>query len=586
MPQKTTKDRLYGLAAVVLLVLAGLAMAKTLFVGLEIDEEYALSIGYRLVKGDRLFESMWEPHQLSALPAAVLVALFMAVTGGTTGVIFFARAVVLLCKAAMSTVFYREFRGSLGRRASFLAALVLFLYTPKWFLGPDYVSQQFHFTVAAFLCFHHYYTRGFRRPWLMVPGAVCACLSFLAFPQSIVSAAALFLGMMILGRRRGEPKLLGLPRGAVLFVLGCAGCAAAFLAWVLPGMGVGMLLERVSLILNDPQYGFSTAERMASLAAQALDVAKFLAKPLALAAVLALVWWLRDRRRDWTGRLLELWCVCSMAECIFCMLRDSSVDVRQFLPIVVLAGAWAFRGSRGTAREPLFWLGFLPGIVAYLFILRSTLLGLAPTFMYLTWPALCGLMAVADREAHAGPEQDAGGTGTAALLFWIVFLLATRFWCVLITGWQPASIRDTELKRITTGPAAGIWADVTMADTQEALARALEPYAGQQLLQAIGLMHGSAFMMDEGTLTVGQATVISGTDSDPRLIRYYEELPEKIPDVILYDDNEVRDMAAFHAWIEENIPIADRYTVTYGTASLQVLVVDKGQENVYNINRN
>ena len=197
--------------------------------------------------------------------------------------------------------------------------------------------------------------------------------------------------------------------------------------------------------------------------------------------------------------------------------------------------------------------------------------------MYLTWPALCGLMAVADREAHAGPEQDAGGTGTVALLFWIVFLLATRFWCVLITGWQPASIRDTELKRITTGPAAGIWADVTMADTQEALARALEPYAGQQLLQAIGLMHGSAFMMDEGTLTVGQATVISGTDSDPRLIRYYEELPEKIPDVILYDDNEVRDMAAFHAWIEENIPIADRYTVTYGTASLQVLVVDKGQ---------
>ena len=156
MPQKTTKDRLYGLAAVVLLVLAALAMAKTLFVGLEIDEEYALSIGYRLVKGDRLFESMWEPHQLSDLPAAVLVALFMAVTGGTTGVIFFARVVVLLCKAAMSTVFYREFRGSLGRRTSFLAALVLFLYTPKWFLGPDYVSQQFHFTVAAFLCFHHY----------------------------------------------------------------------------------------------------------------------------------------------------------------------------------------------------------------------------------------------------------------------------------------------------------------------------------------------------------------------------------------------------------------------------------------------
>ena len=36
----------------------------------------------------------------------------------------------------------------------------------------------------------------------------------------------------------------------------------------------------------------------------------------------------------------------------------------------------------------------------------------------------------------------------------------------------------------------------------------------------------------------------------------------------------VRDMDAFHTWLEENFAITDRYTVTYGTASLQVLVVD------------
>ena len=37
---------------------------------------------------------------------------------------------------------------------------------------------------------------------------------------------------------------------------------------------------------------------------------------------------------------------------------------------------------------------------------------------------------------------------------------------------------------------------------------------------------------------------------------------------------EVRDMAAFHAWIEENFTITARYPVTHGTAHLQVLVVD------------
>lgn len=558
-------------AAALVLALAAAAMVRALFVGLEIDEEYALSLGFRLVKGDRLFYSMWEPHQLSALPSAALVGLFMAVTGGTTGVVLFARAVMLVAKALLALAFYREFRPRVGGRAAFWAALLLFVYTPKWFLGPDYISQQFHFTAAAFLCFHHYYTNGFRRPWLVVLGAAAACLSFLAFPQSIFAAAVYFIGMLVLGRRGGEPTLCRLPRGAVLFALGCAGCGAAFLAWVLPGMGLELLLERVALILNDPQYGFSTAERLLSLAGQAWDVAKFLARPAAAAAAVTALWAWRRRLQGWAealDRLLAAFSVCAVAACALYAVRNSAVDQRQFYPVLLLAGAWAFRRGRGTVREPLFWLGFLPGVVTYLFILRSTLLGLAPTFMYLTWPVLCGLLAMAD------PARPAGGRrGTVCMAALLAFMLIVRFWCVLVTGWQPANVRDTELKRIGTGPAKGVWADVEMADMQEALALALAPYDGQKLLQAIGLMHGCGFMMDEGSLTVAQASVISGTDSDPRLIQYYDALPEKRPDVILYDKNEVRDMAPFHAWIEENLPLAGRYDVDYGAAHLEVLVV-------------
>src|SRR5699024_12487191 len=60
------------------------------------SEEYALSLGFRLVSGDRLFATMWEPHQLSALTTAPLVALFLGVTGGTTGLLLFVRVVMLL----------------------------------------------------------------------------------------------------------------------------------------------------------------------------------------------------------------------------------------------------------------------------------------------------------------------------------------------------------------------------------------------------------------------------------------------------------------------------------------------------------
>lgn len=574
MPQKNAQDRLWKILTPVLLVLAVLAMAKTLFVGLEIDEEYAFSLGFRLVKGDRLFYTMWEPHQLSALPAALVLALYTAIAGTTTGALLFVRAVVLVCKAAMSAVFYRDFKQTIGRHGALLSAVVLFVYTPKWFLGPDYISQQFHFTVAAFLCFYHYYTHGFRRPWLVVLGAVCACFSFLAFPQSALAAAVIFIGMVLLGRRGKEPTICKIPRGAVLFVLGCMACAVAFLVYVLPGMGLTVFLQRVSLILNDPQYDFTTSQRLALLASQALNTAKFLAKPLAASVVLCLLWWAKNRqKRDWIGLALNLWAILAALLCAVRAVADSSSDERYFMPALVLAAAWAFRKGRGTAREPLFWLGFLPGMAAYAFILRSTLLGFSATFMYLTWPALCGGFAMLARR-QVEPEQEKLPQGQCVLAALLVFLLVCRFWCVLVTGWKPANVATANLKQITAGPAAGTWADEKAADMQMALYEALEPFAGKQVLQAIGEQHGLGFMMAGGTLTIGQASVISGTDSDPRFIQYYEELPEKRPDVILYDEAEVRDMAAFHAWIEENFTITARYPVTHGTAHLQVLVVD------------
>ena len=116
------------LALLGLLALA--ALVRTMFLGLEIDEEYALSLGFRLVRGDRLFYSMWEPHQLAALPPALLIGLFTAVAGTTTGVLLFVRVTMLIIKAVLSVWFYRSLRAPLGRTNAFLLALVLFVFTP------------------------------------------------------------------------------------------------------------------------------------------------------------------------------------------------------------------------------------------------------------------------------------------------------------------------------------------------------------------------------------------------------------------------------------------------------------------------
>ena len=566
---QTHKNRIVPMLFVLLCAASLVVMARSAFVGLEIDEEYALSLGYRLVSGDRLFYSMWEPHQLSSLPAAALLAVFIGITGGTTGVLVFFRLVVLVCKAGMSYVFYREFRRDLGRPAALLAALVLFAFVPKWFLGPDYTGQQFHWTLAAFLCLHHYVTRGCRQLWLVPLGAVCACFGYLAFPQSAAAFAVLWVGMLILGKRRGEPKA----RGAWVLLGSCAVCGAAFLVYALSGVGfsISLLLNRLTLILHDPQYNFTTAERMALLAGQALTVARSLLWPLLASAALSAALYLIKRQPITAGRLLNLWAALAAVQCLLRAVKDGSLDERQFVPVVVLAGAWAFWQGRGRpGNAELFWLGYLPGLAAYAMILRSTLLGLAPTFMYLTWPAVCGMLALVN---HADDAKARRAEGMLCLAAMLAFLLVCRVWCVQTTGWKAADVTDTPLVRITTGPAKGIYADAKAADMQECLCEALQPYAGQPILQAIGEQHGLGFLMADGTLQVAQASVISGTDSDPRFEQYYADVPDKKPRVILYDDAEVRDMAEFHSWLEASFTIVDRYTVAHGSASLQVLLV-------------
>lgn len=566
---QTHKNRIVPLLFVLLCAASLVVMARSAFVGLEIDEEYALSLGYRLVSGDRLFYSMWEPHQLSSLPAAALLAVFIGITGGTTGVLVLFRLVVLVCKAGMSYVFYREFRRDLGRPAALLAALVLFAFVPKWFLGPDYTGQQFHWTLAAFLCLHHYVTRGCRQLWLVPLGAVCACFGYLAFPQSAAAFAVLWVGMLILGKRRGEPKA----RGAWVLLGSCAVCGAAFLVYALSGVGfsISLLLDRLTLILHDPQYNFTTAERMALLAGQALTVARSLLWPVLASAALSAALYLIKRQPITAGRLLNFWAALAAVQCLLRAVKDGSLDERQFVPVVVLAGAWAFWQGRGRpGNAELFWLGYLPGLAAYAMILRSTLLGLAPTFMYLTWPAVCGMLALVN---HADDAKARRAEGMLCLAAMLAFLLVCRVWCVQTTGWKAADVTDTPLVRITTGPAKGIYADAKAADMQECLCEALQPYAGQPILQAIGEQHGLGFLMADGTLQVAQASVISGTDSDPRFEQYYADVPDKKPRVILYDDAEVRDMAEFHSWLEASFTIVDRYTVAHGSASLQVLLV-------------
>lgn len=81
-----------------------LGIVKTIFISSDIDEAYAVAQAYRLLKGDRLFLDMWEPHQLSAYLPAIFMKVYMLLTGTTDYIVIWLRIVGTLIQLLLGGV--------------------------------------------------------------------------------------------------------------------------------------------------------------------------------------------------------------------------------------------------------------------------------------------------------------------------------------------------------------------------------------------------------------------------------------------------------------------------------------------------
>ena len=65
-------NSIFKVLCIILAVGSALAAIKCIFVGLQMDEEYAMTLSYRLMHGDRLLTEVWDPHQTSAFLLSII----------------------------------------------------------------------------------------------------------------------------------------------------------------------------------------------------------------------------------------------------------------------------------------------------------------------------------------------------------------------------------------------------------------------------------------------------------------------------------------------------------------------------------
>ncbi len=145
------KRNIYLLVCVCLLLSAFAVSIKRVFVGYDVDEQYALALVYRLYKGDMFLKELWEPHQFSAIIAYFPFRIFVDITGGTEHAVIFMRLVGTLFLLCVYLCWYSAFKELFGKYTAFVSACIFFFILPKYIVSPEFANVQLWLSVLLCL---------------------------------------------------------------------------------------------------------------------------------------------------------------------------------------------------------------------------------------------------------------------------------------------------------------------------------------------------------------------------------------------------------------------------------------------------
>lgn len=142
MLKELCRDKKKKYIVMLLLVGSFLAALKCIFVSLQMDEEYAVSMSYRLLQGDRLFAQIWDPHQTSAFLIEFLMWIYLKIFHTTTCSVIFIRTVGVLIQLSIAYYLYRMLCYLMEPEYSFYLAVVYFNLLPKTYVMPEFSNMM------------------------------------------------------------------------------------------------------------------------------------------------------------------------------------------------------------------------------------------------------------------------------------------------------------------------------------------------------------------------------------------------------------------------------------------------------------
>lgn len=560
----------------VLIGLTFLSFVKAIWISLDIDESYAVACAYRLVRGDRLIRDMWEPHQLSAFLAALFAAPYIRIRGNTDYLVIYLRIVGVLIHTGMGILLFRQLRKNIHRFFAFCIMILHLNFLPKWVQVPEFELMHYWCLLGIFLALYTYFTGEKPRRFLPFLGGCLLTGSILCYPTMILLYPFNIFAICLLERAHYKARGRKMWTGSCFFTLGTFLSGTAFLIWLLSYMPLDELVRYISYIFMDTSHSaYTMGEKWTVYLQQMQEQAESYGRYLLLAAgiifVICLVYFIALRRMKKTvwpvvTAVLMLAALLMQIKGVYGFLfEDKNQFFFQVRYMAIMLPAM-FLGIRFHRRMAVwFYFCVIPGFISVAAVLFVTNMDTNTTYAKAFLGVLGSLLifyqyvreAIEDifwKKIFLALQYTLGGMV-------LVGFLICRLVLIRVSGCLPVTVLAS-LEKMESGPEKGIYVLAETAEIWNDNYQELENYVdrGDKVLYigAENLVYVKLEALPATPSTQGT------TVYNEMFLRYYEEHPDRVPNVIVYDksfgENPVYGMSysfslrnpEFFRWIEEN----------------------------------
>lgn len=528
----------YGFGAgVILLSLA--AVGRSLIIGLDIDEQYAVTLAYRIASGDILLKEMWEPHQTTAIWPAFFVKLYLSVFGNGEYLVLFLRVLGVFLGAGVSFFWYRVMKQRFDKKVSFLTALIVFHTLPKWIQTPEFANTQIWFLLLTMLCVLQYVQC---KKMIYAFGAgLFMVLEVLAYPSCVLLFPfyVVFLWKTAGGKKAKDQK------GTIVFTGVCLGCALCFVGYLLCHMSFGEMISYIGYVFADADHSMGILDKLAAYGKEALEILLYVGFYGLIAGVLTCV--LRRWKKcplQKTDLFFALLLLAALLDQIrlwaFGLTPNVHPQIHYLLLFVTGGVLYGKEKEKRQERRILFYLGWISSLIAFAAVMLFTNLDMKASFVHLLPGMLCSFLFWTDKKCtdkkctdeEAEKKQDSIAWIKVLLLVWVIVLIGARGYLVRATeGWHE-TVFSVKQKALYSS-ASGVYCSYMVGYQYNAdylfLHEKVQPEEKMLYIGANGL----TYLMDDRE--VCSASTISTPFYDEKYIEYYKINPEKTPDVIVVD---------------------------------------------------